>query len=130
MYFDDVEIFRTSTAEPTTNGIIWSYTKDMSAYLNLFKKPHKIIFDLGNLVDDTYTGSWNTTLVATFFTADDTIEPADIILPISTRRSAANQPSAFIVPESKAANTLELPRNADKVVFSISACGQAAEEFW
>lgn len=27
--------------------------KDVSNYLSLFKKPNKIIFDLGNLVDDT-----------------------------------------------------------------------------
>jgi hypothetical protein len=130
MYLGDIEVFRTSTAEPTANGIIWSYTKDMSAYLALFKKPQKIIFDLGNLIDDTYTGAWNTTLVATFFTADDTIEPADIIMPISARRSATNQSSAFVVPASRAANTLELPQHAERAVFSISACGQAAEEFW
>jgi hypothetical protein len=130
MYLGDIEVFRTSTAEPTANGIIWSYTKDMSAYLALFKKPQKIIFDLGNLIDDTYTGAWNTTLVATYFTVDDTIAPADIIMPVSARRSATNQSSAFVVPASKAANTLELPSHAEKAVFSISACGQAAEEFW
>lgn len=53
MFFDDVELFRTSTAEPTKHGIVWNYVKDMSSYLVLFRQPHKIIFDLGNLVDDT-----------------------------------------------------------------------------
>jgi hypothetical protein len=130
MYFDDIEIFRTSTAEPTRDGIKWIYTKDMSAYLALFQKPQKVIFDLGNLVDDTYTGVWNTTLTASFFTAKDTVEAADVILPISARRSTANQSSAFVVPETPAINSLTLPQNARKAVFSISACGQAAEEFW
>jgi hypothetical protein len=130
MYLDDIEVFRTSTAEPTANGIIWSYTKDMSAYLALFKTPHKIIFDLGNIIDDTYTGSWNTTLTATFFLAENTIKPADIILPISSQKSSTNQSSAFVVPETKASDSLTLPKNAKKAVFSISACGQAAEEFW
>ncbi|KAH8701483.1 peptide N-acetyl-beta-D-glucosaminyl asparaginase amidase A-domain-containing protein [Phaeosphaeriaceae sp. PMI808] len=130
MYFGDIEVFRTSTAEPTQNGIIWSYSKDMSAYLTLFKRPQKIIFDLGNLVDDTYTGIWNATLTATFFTANNTIKHADIIIPVSARRSAANQSSAFIVPESKAMTNLKIPQNAERAVFSISACGQAAEEFW
>jgi hypothetical protein len=101
MYLDDIEVFRTSTAEPTANGIIWSYTKDMSAYLALFKTAHKIIFDLGNIIDDTYTGSWNTTLTATFFVAENTIQPADIILPISSQKSGTNQSSAFVVPERK-----------------------------
>jgi hypothetical protein len=130
MYLDDIEIFRTSTAEPTRSGIIWNYKKDMSVYLALFKRPQKIIFDLGNLIDDTYTGAWDTTLTATFFASDDAIDPADLVMPISTRRSPANQSSAFVVPETKAFDTLTLPRNARKAVFSISACGQAAEEFW
>jgi hypothetical protein len=130
MYMDDIEVFRTSTAEPTANGIIWSYARDMSAYVALFKTPHKLIFDLGNIVDDTYTGLWNTTLTATFFDAESTVKPADIILPVSAQKSGSNQSSAFVVPESKALNTLELPKNANKAVFSISACGQAAEEFW
>lgn len=130
MFFNDTEIFRTSTAEPTANGIIWTYIKDMSNFLALFKEPQKIIFDLGNLVDDTYTGSWNTTLTATFFTTDDAIHAADIIVPVSARKSASNSPSGFVVPETKAIDTMTLPRNAKKAVFTISACGQAAEEFW
>ncbi|KAL5115050.1 hypothetical protein ACEQ8H_007092 [Pleosporales sp. CAS-2024a] len=130
MYLDDIEVWRTSTAEPTASGIIWTYTKDMSAYTTLFQSPHKLIFDLGNLIDDTYTGSWNTTLTASFFSAHDTIEPADMILPVSARKSASNQASAFAVPDTSAINTLQLPSNTKKAIFSISACGQAAEEFW
>lgn len=130
MYLGDIEVWRTSTAEPTQTGIEWSYYKDMSAYLSLFKQPQKIIFDLGNLIDDTYTGAWNTTLTATFFSASDEIEPADIIQPVSARKSAANQSSAFVVPDTRAMDNLTLPPNARKAVFSISACGQAAEEFW
>ncbi|KAF2273237.1 uncharacterized protein EI97DRAFT_165328 [Westerdykella ornata] len=130
MFFNDTEIFRTSTAEPTQNGIIWTYIKDMSNYLALFKEPQRIIFDLGNLVDDTYTGSWHTTLTATFFETEDDIDAADMIIPVSARKSAADSPSGFVVPESKAVNTLRFPRNINKAIFTISACGQATEEFW
>jgi hypothetical protein len=130
MFLNDTEVFRTSTAEPTQNGIIWTYIKDMSNFNSLFKDPQKIIFDLGNLVDDTYTGSWNTTLTATFFTADDDIDAADQIIPISARQSSADKPSQFVVPDIKAINTVALPQNIKKAVFSIAACGQGAEEFW
>jgi hypothetical protein len=130
MFLDDIEVFRTSTAEPTRKGIIWSYLKDMSLYLTLFKKRHKMIFDLGNLVDETYTGLWNTTLTATFFSADETFQPADVIVPVSAQGSARNDSSAFTVPENRAISILKVPQNARKAVFSISACGQAAEEFW
>lgn len=130
MFFGDVEILRTSTAEPTQDGIEWSYVKDMSSLIALFRQSQKIIFDLGNLVDDTYTGSWHTTLTATYFTAEDSLEPADTIVPVSARRSPANRPSHFTVPESRAVEALTIPQNARKAVFSISACGQTAEEFW
>ncbi|KAH6639460.1 peptide N-acetyl-beta-D-glucosaminyl asparaginase amidase A-domain-containing protein [Boeremia exigua] len=130
MFLDDIEIFRTSTAEPTQNGILWSFAKDMSSYLAVFKQPRKIIFDLGNLVDNTYTGSWHTTLTATYFMTDSVLEPADVIVPVSARRSPVNSPSQFIVPESRAVNALTIPQNARKAVFTISACGQAEEEFW
>jgi hypothetical protein len=53
-----------------------------------------------------------------------------VILPISARQSANNAPSAFSLPDQSATNTLTLPRNVKKAVFSISACGQSAEEFW
>jgi hypothetical protein len=58
-------------------------------------------------------------------------QPADLILPISKAQSAANLSSAFQVPQdAKAVKTLSLPRNAKRAVFSVSACGQAQEEFW
>jgi hypothetical protein len=40
-------------------------------------------------------------------------------------------PSAYIIPEQgPAKNSLAIPRNAQRAIFSISACGQADEEFW
>jgi hypothetical protein len=132
MYFNDTEIWRTSTAEPTQNGILWSYDKDVSNYLSLFQHPQKLIFDLGNLIDDTYTGAFNTTLVATFYNGSPTDVPADQIIPISHRRSSKNESSAFRYPDDgPAANSLVIPRNVRRAMFSISACGQAKdEEFW
>ena len=53
MYFNDTEVWRTSTAEPTQNGIEWTYVKDMSHYLYFWKSPQKLIFDLGNIYDST-----------------------------------------------------------------------------
>lgn len=56
MYLGDIEVFRTSTAEPTADGITWTYIKEMEQYNALWEKDQKIIFDLGNIVDSTYTG--------------------------------------------------------------------------
>ncbi|KAK7559937.1 putative peptide-N4-(N-acetyl-beta-glucosaminyl)asparagine amidase A [Phyllosticta citricarpa] len=131
MYFNDTEIFRTSTAEPTADGIIWTYIKDMSAYVSLFKEPQKIIFDLGNLLSDVYTGSFNTTLIASFYNdAEATFRPADAILPVSAAGSSSDSGSAFTLPADVATNTMTVPANVERAIFSIAACGQAEEEFW
>ncbi|KAF2769598.1 hypothetical protein EJ03DRAFT_271909 [Teratosphaeria nubilosa] len=130
VYLGDTEVFRTSTAQPTTKGIEWTYIKDMTNYLPLFKQDQKIIFDLGNLINDIYTGTFNVTLTSAFFTADDSITPADLILPVSGRQSSSNQGSVFSVPTDNASNDLTLPRNVKKAVFTIAATGQSEEEFW
>lgn len=130
MYFNSTEVWRTSTAEPTVNGIRWEYHKDMSEYLYFWNSPQKLIFDLGNLIDSTYTGPFNTTLRAIFFTSQDTVEPASVIIPISARKGIVNAASVFTLPNENATNAISLPRNIKRAVFSVSACGQATEEFW
>ncbi|KAF3034245.1 hypothetical protein E8E12_005013 [Didymella heteroderae] len=50
---DDVEIFRTSMAEPTQDDMVWSFVKDVSSLTAPFGHPQRTIFDLGKLVDDT-----------------------------------------------------------------------------
>ncbi|KAI0386790.1 hypothetical protein F5Y04DRAFT_242355 [Hypomontagnella monticulosa] len=134
MYFGDIEVWRTSTAEPTQPpGISWTFLKDMTPYLHLWKSPQKLIFDLGNLIDDKYTGSFNATLTATFFTTEaETNEhpPADMIIPISAKRGEANESSHFVLPAENATNTIKFPRNINKAIFTFSGNGQAAEEFW
>ncbi|KAI5927169.1 peptide N-acetyl-beta-D-glucosaminyl asparaginase amidase A-domain-containing protein [Camillea tinctor] len=134
MYFGDTEVWRTSTAEPTpAPGIHWTYMKDMTEYLYFWKSPQTLIFDLGNLLDDRYTGSFNTTLTATFLTVDsdeDVVVPADVIIPISARKGASNEVSQFTLPADNATNTIGFPQNVKRAVFSLSANGQATEEFW
>ena len=130
MYLGDVEVFRTSTAEPTANGIVWTYIKEMEQYNALWGTDQKIIFDLGNLVDSTYTGPYFTTLTATFFTVPGSQPTADTILPISADQSAVNMGSAFTVPSQNASVCYEFPQNVERAVISLSACGQIDEEFW
>ena len=100
----------------------------MTSFLSLLKDDQKIIFDLGNLINDIYTAAFNVTLTAAFFTADDSITPADLILPVSARLSAQNAPSVFTVPDQVASNNLTLPRNVEKAVFTMAATGQIDEE--
>jgi len=97
-------------------------------YLSLFKQPQKVIFDLGNLIDSTYTAAYNVTLVASFFTAPDSIEPADLILPVSAEKAASDASSVFTIPPDDASALLTLPRSVKKAVFTVAATGQSEEE--
>ncbi|KAJ1326598.1 Peptide N-acetyl-beta-D-glucosaminyl asparaginase amidase A [Microdochium nivale] len=134
MFFTDTEVWRTSTAEPVKHpGIRWTVTKDLSHMAYLWKSPQTLIFDLGNLVDDKYTGTFNATLTATFYqspTQENRVRPADLIVPISAGKSALGQASHFLVPRDQASGQISIPRNTNRAMFTIAAVGQAAEEFW
>ncbi|KAI0403993.1 peptide N-acetyl-beta-D-glucosaminyl asparaginase amidase A-domain-containing protein [Xylaria palmicola] len=139
MYLGDNEVWRTSTAEPTSYGIRWEWLKDMTAFLSLWKQPQTLIFDLENIVDGTYTGLLNTTLTATFFKAParrpgksgSRYPPADLVIPVSQRLGAAGKPSQFVYPAQPARSTVAgFPRNANRAVFTVDVKGQGNEEFW
>ena len=100
----------------------------MTSFLPLFRQDQTIIFDLGNIINDIYTGPFNVTLTSSFFTDDGSIVPADEIIPVSRRQGAAGQPSYFTVPDETASNDLTLPRNIKKAVFTVAATGQSQEE--
>ncbi|KAG5955767.1 hypothetical protein E4U58_006962 [Claviceps cyperi] len=140
MWLNDTEIWRTSTAEPKPHpGISWTYWKDVTHYLSLWKQPQTLIFDLGNLVNDKYTGSFNATLTVTYFRLESNKQtenhaahaiPADQILPISAGRGTSHAASAWVYPDEEAKTYISLPRNVKRAVVSLAATGQADEEFW
>ncbi|TID15680.1 putative peptide-n4-(n-acetyl-beta-d-glucosaminyl) asparaginase amidase n [Venturia nashicola] len=132
MFLGDIEVWRTSTAEPTRAGIVFRYTKDMTPYLSLWKSPQKVIFDLGNIVNELYTSPFNTTLVASFWNEAKPPLTADLILPISKKLGSEGKPSVFNTGDANSSmSVLEiLPKNTGRAVVSISANGQIDEEFW
>ena len=57
--FQNVEIWRTSTPEPTRgDGIIWTYLKDVTRFLPLFAKPGTFILQLDNLLQTGLDGQY------------------------------------------------------------------------
>lgn len=100
----------------------------MTTFVSLFKQKQTLIFDLGNIVNDIYTAPFNVTLTAAFFIADDSIEPADVVLPISARKGAAGKASVFSLPPDNATNEIVFPRNVRRAVVTLSATGQIDEE--
>lgn len=100
----------------------------MTSFLSLFRSEQKIIFDLGNLITNVYTAAYNVTLTASYFTAEDCLTPADLILPVSARKGAQGEASVFTVPPATASNALLFPKNTKKAFFTIAATGQIDEE--
>ncbi|CAE6412849.1 unnamed protein product [Rhizoctonia solani] len=130
--FHNVEIWRTSTAEPTTTGIIWTQLKDVTRYIPLFSQPGRMIVDLNNIVDESLglNGEYDVRFSATFF-APTLVTPSapksDLIIPLSNL--SPDQANYAAVPPTLN-NTIKFPRNAAKAFVEVFASGNSAEEFW
>ncbi|KAH9945923.1 peptide N-acetyl-beta-D-glucosaminyl asparaginase amidase A-domain-containing protein [Epithele typhae] len=129
--FQNVEIWRTSTPEPTRgDGIIWTYLKDVTRYTPLFAKNGTFILQLDNLLETGLDGQYATTLDATFFASDAAHPPApkaDLIIPVSTL--ANNTGNDASVPPQFSLN-VTVPRNAVQIFAELYASGNGNEEFW
>ncbi|RDB21368.1 Peptide-N4-(N-acetyl-beta-glucosaminyl)asparagine amidase A [Hypsizygus marmoreus] len=129
--FQNVEIWRTSTPEPTRgDGIIWTYIKDVTRYMPLFAKPGTFILQLDNLIQTGLDGIYSTTLHATFFASSPThpsAKKADVIIPLST--FANNTGNDASVPPGFSLN-ITLPQNAVSAFAELYASGNGNEEFW
>ncbi|OCH93376.1 hypothetical protein OBBRIDRAFT_859505 [Obba rivulosa] len=129
--FQNVEIWRTSTPEPTTgDGIIWTYVKDVTRYIPLFSKPGSFILQLDNLLETGLDGQYATVLHATFFESSPehpSAPKANTIIPVTTL--ANNTGNEASVPPDFSLN-VTVPRNAVQIFAELYASGNGNEEFW
>ncbi|MFD4919158.1 peptide-N4-asparagine amidase [Streptomyces virginiae] len=111
-----VEILRTSTPQPSPDGITWSVEKDVTRYRDTLARPQPVEMLIGNVVDDTYTGVIDVKVTLTFYAADGR-DPApdtpDRVLPLTT-------PS------------VTTPRNTERLLAEVYATGSGGgcEEYW
>ncbi|WAZ19913.1 peptide-N4-asparagine amidase A [Streptomyces cinnabarinus] len=107
-----VEIFRTSTPQPSPDGIEWSVEKDVTRYSDTLRDRGAVEMLIGNVVDDTYTGIIDVKVTLTFYTGRPASTP-DQVLPLTD-------------------GTLTTPRNSERVVAEVYATGSGGgcEEYW
>ncbi|WP_308283580.1 peptide-N4-asparagine amidase [Streptomyces glomeratus] len=112
LHVGGVEIFRTSTPEPSPDGIEWSVEKDVTRYSDTFRTSRDVEMLIGNVVDDTYTGVIDVKVTLTFYTG-----------------RAAHAPDRVLTLQD---GTLTTPRNSERVVAEVYATGSGGgcEEFW
>ncbi|EIN07360.1 hypothetical protein PUNSTDRAFT_89610 [Punctularia strigosozonata HHB-11173 SS5] len=126
----NVEIWRTSTPEPTQAGIIWTYVKDVTKYIPLFAESGTFSFELNNIVTSSLNGQYAATVTATFYessAAHPAAGKSDLIIPIG--RVTTSGGAEVSVPPSYSQN-VTLPQNAVAVYAELYASGNGDEEFW
>lgn len=120
-----VTIFRTSSPEPSRDGIEWQVEKDVTIYTPLFQQPQDVEMFLGNVVNETYTGVFDVRLRLLFFRADDkhpAAQTADVVMPLD----ALHEDGADTVGKAT------IPANSERLLAEVYATGSGGgcEEFW
>jgi hypothetical protein len=132
----DVTIFKTSTPEPSVDGIRWSVEKDVTSYAALLARPQPVEMLIGNYVNDIYTGVLDVQVDLTFY-------PAAGAQP-GARQAGAPQPGVAdgptdVLPLANPRNAgtslvgeVTVPRNTERLVAEVYATGSGGgcEEFW
>ncbi|WP_416971440.1 peptide-N4-asparagine amidase [Streptomyces sp. 4F14] len=123
-----VQMLRTSTPEPSQDGIDWSVEKDVTPYARTLSSPQSVDMLIGNVVDDTYTGVLNVKVTLTFYTATPGVSAGpgrrssvpDRVIPLSDANSVTTDAS------------LTVPRNSERILAEVYATGSGGgcEEFW
>lgn len=126
------EVFRTSTPEPDPAGISWHVDADISRYIPLLRTPQPLVVDLGNIVNDTYTGIYHMTLTVTYYQADHrhpAAQTADQVIPVS--QGATTSAGWWSLTNGQTASQqVTFPRNMTNATLEVFARGGGCEEFW
>jgi hypothetical protein len=120
-----VGVFRTSTPEPSTDGIAWDVQKDVSSYIPLLRTTQPVVMELGNVVNETYTGILDITVTLDFYMTGPgapAAKTANEVLPLQDQRRE----------DSDLIGTATLPRNTTRLLGEIyvTGSGGGCEEFW
>ncbi|CAN4102958.1 unnamed protein product [Withania somnifera] len=135
IWLGGVEIFRSCTAEPRSNGIIWTVKKDITRYYSLLMTNQTLAVYIGNIVDSKYTGVYHVEIFVHFYPADKepTLDdsPADLIVPIS-RNLPLNDGLWFEIENSTDVQSKEfkIPQNAYRAILEIYVSFHESDEFW
>jgi len=120
-----VQVFRTSTPEPSPQGIDWHVEKDVTEYAKTLSGPQPVDMLIGNVVNDTYTGVLDVKVTLTFYAPEPGVRRApsavpDQVIPLSDGDSVTTGAK------------LTTPRNSERVLAEVYATGSGGgcEEFW
>jgi hypothetical protein len=133
-----VMVFKTSTPEPSPDGIAWSVEKDITAYAPLLRSPQDVTMFLGNIVNETYTGVLFIKVSLTFYAADPghpAPATASDVIPLAGIRRPNVQAGTgrYSHPDGEdLTGTVTVPPNTERLLAEVYATGSGGgcEEFW
>ncbi|MEV0184785.1 peptide-N4-asparagine amidase [Streptomyces sp. NPDC050625] len=119
LHVGGVEVLRTSTPEPSPDGIGWSVEKDVTRYSDTFRSPQDVEMLIGNVVDDTYTGVIDVKVTLTFYQGNGAA-------------GSAAPDRVLTLTDTAGGTTVTTPRNSERIVAEVYATGSGGgcEEFW
>ncbi|KAH9811836.1 peptide N-acetyl-beta-D-glucosaminyl asparaginase amidase A-domain-containing protein [Melampsora americana] len=134
LFLNEVEIWRTSTPEPTHKGIIWTVTRDMSRYMPLLAKSNPLTLVLNNIIDPNLKldGEYEVTLSARFYLPTTNFPAAEQLGEISTvgHEEGYRIEKQLTFPKVIARLTLShVPSNTATAFVEIFASGSEKEEY-
>ncbi|MFE0175396.1 peptide-N4-asparagine amidase [Streptomyces sp. NPDC059002] len=119
-----IEVFRTSTPEPSPDGIAWSVEKDVTRYSATLRADQPVEMLIGNVVNETYTGVIDVKTTLTFYAAEKK----------TAKQSSGDSPQTEapdrVLPLQD--DTLTTPSNSERIVAEVYATGSGGgcEEYW
>lgn len=118
LHIGGVEVFRTSTPQPSPDGIEWSVEKDVTRYSDTLRTAQPVEMLIGNVVDDTYTGILDVKVTLTFYAGR------------TDAKTAKTVPDRVLTLQD--GTTLTTPRNSERVIAEVYATGSGGgcEEYW
>lgn len=131
IWLGGTNIYFGTTAEPSpTFGPDWHVESDLTEYAPLFLTSQAGQVDIGNLVNDQYTGIIYGSADVEFYPleqgATQNPRPFDEVLPLSATPGTVTLTS----PTDTLSATFSLPMNIQRAFLDVYAQSQNADEFW
>ncbi|KAL8050142.1 hypothetical protein ABFX02_06G063900 [Erythranthe guttata] len=128
VWLSGAELLRTSTPEPTPEGIFWSFRKDVTKYSSILRQSNlTLAVMLENVVNDVYTGVYRVNVTLLYYNVSNgtTNGTAAVNRRKSTIRKLKHNHHSVSLDWK---NSSELNDNPADLIIPISAIGD--EGFW
>ena len=129
-YLGDINFFFGTTAEPRSSlSPSWHIERDVTDLTSVLKTAQPGSATIGNTVNSTDTSTIFANAALEFFPASQ-LALAPVTPDIVVGLSSGSNPAALNTTADQVSQTVNLPRNVEKVYLDVFAQSQIDDEFW